>query len=106
MTTLKAPAHLSREAKKLWRSICEEWAIDPHGAVILRLALEAFDRVNEARGIIEEEGLVITTVGTGAKHQHPAVQIEREARAQMLQAWRQLGLDIEPPGPIGRPPGR
>jgi len=33
------------------------------------------------------------------------LRIEKEARSGFLQAWRMLNLDIEPPGPMGRPPG-
>lgn len=80
--------------------------MDSAGEMVLRTALEAFDRLNEARAIVQREGMIVTTAKSGAKHQHPAMQIEREARTQLLAAWKQLGLDIEPPGPVGRPVGR
>jgi P27 family predicted phage terminase small subunit len=107
MAAMKPPRGLSKEARQLWRTICTGWAIDEQAAVILGLALQAHDRMNEARLILKDEGLICKTLRTGALHQHPAVQIELQARQQMLQAWKQLGFDVVPPyESIGRPPGR
>jgi hypothetical protein len=36
---------------------------------------------------------------------HPALKIERDSRHQMIQALRQLNLDIAPARPPGRPMG-
>lgn len=102
---LKAPAHLSAESKELWRAIVNGWALDEGGLLILRVALESFDRLNEARALVERDGAVIKD-RFGNLKAHPALCTEKEARLGLLRAWRQLGLDVEPPGPIGRPPGR
>jgi P27 family predicted phage terminase small subunit len=106
MLKLKPPRGLSKQARTIWKTICEEWAIDQQSAIVLGLALQAYDRMAQAQAILAVEGLIVTTEGTQAKHQHPAVQIEMQAREQMLRAWKQLGFDVVPPGPIGRPPGR
>ena len=46
--TSRAPGHLSKEAKKFWKSLISEYAIeDVAGLKILRVALEAFDRAME-----------------------------------------------------------
>lgn len=106
MSASKAPRHLSAEAKRVWRRVMEEYAIDDAaGRLILEQALESLDRLREAQALLQRDGLIITTPATGAKHLHPAARVEKEARAALLTAWKALNLDIEPPGPVGRPPG-
>lgn len=100
----RPPKHLSDEAKSIWRQVVAGWEIDEAGLLVLRQALEAFDRLNQARELIDREGIVVTDP-SGRKRAHPALAVEKEARLALLRAWRQLGLDVEPPGPVGRPAG-
>ncbi len=105
-TTPKPPEHLSREAKSWWRKITEEWELGNDALLVLRGALEAFDRCQQARKLLEKEGLVVLDRFKQQKV-HPAATIERDSRLQMVRCWRALNLDVEPPrsGP-GPPPGR
>lgn len=104
---MKAPKNLSREAKTLWRKIQDEYAItDEAGLLILATGLEAFDRMRQAQDILKAEGM--TTLDRFSQPRpHPAATIERDSRAAMLAALKQLNLDLEPlrDGP-GRPAGR
>ncbi|BDG59632.1 phage terminase small subunit P27 family [Caldinitratiruptor microaerophilus] len=103
----KAPAHLSAEAKKWWNRVVKEFEVDDTaGLMVLQQALEAFDRMRQAQEILAAEGLVIRNEATGMVRAHPAAKIEHDARMALLRYWKALGLDIEPPGPVGRPPGR
>lgn len=102
----KPPEHLSKEARAIWRRVNEEFELDASGLLLLRTALEAWDRMQQARREIEARGLVIVNPQTGVAHQNPACAVEEKARAGFLRAWAALGLDIEPPGAVGRPPGR
>ena len=74
--------------------------------LLLRAALESFDRCEQARKLLKKEGLVIKD-RFGQQKGHPAAAIERDSRLQMVRALRTLNLDLEPlrPGP-GRPSGR
>lgn len=101
----KPPRHLTAESKAIWRQICEEWELDTQALILLRTALEAFDRYHQARKQLSTEGLTVKSP-TGQVRRHPATDVERQARASFLQSWRMLNLGIEPPGDIGRPPGR
>jgi P27 family predicted phage terminase small subunit len=104
---MNPPKNLSREATKLWRKLQEEYGItDEAGLLILRTGLEAFDRMRQAQEILSNQGMT-TTDRFGQPKAHPMTTVERDSRAAMLAALKQLNLDIEPlkDGP-GRPPGR
>jgi P27 family predicted phage terminase small subunit len=104
---MRAPNHLSKEAKKIWREIVAEYAIDDiAGLKILRVGLEAFDRAQAARVTIDREGMTVLDKFNQTKS-HPLLPIERDSRAAFLSGLKALNLDIEPlnPGP-GRPSGR
>jgi phage terminase small subunit len=106
-TNQKPPKGLSIAAKRWWCHLQTEFGIeDPGGLVILTAAAEAFDRTKQAEAMVKAEGLT-TLDRFGQQKPHPAVNIARDARAQMLTAIKQLRLDIEPlrDGP-GRPPGQ
>lgn len=104
---MKPPKNLGREAKNLWRKIQADYQIsDEAGLLILATGLEAFDRMRQAQDILKAEGM--TTLDRFSQPRpHPAAAIERDSRAAMLAALKQLNLDLEPlrDGP-GRPPGR
>ena len=102
------PAHLSEESKLTWRELLGEWPSigDVAGLRILRIALESFDRSQEAREAISREGMT-TTDRFGQVRPHPLLAAERDSRAAFLAGMKALNLDLEPlrDGP-GRPGGR
>jgi P27 family predicted phage terminase small subunit len=95
-----APAHLSQEMKRFWKRVNEEYELSRDCLLILKTACEANDRAQQAREIIATEGLIVNN------RRHPASDVEAQAQSLFLRAMRQLGLDVEPTGPIGRPQGR
>ncbi len=97
---MKPPKHLSPESQKAWRRIGTEYELTPDAALLLRAALENWDRAQQARELVNLEGIV-----TGGKR-HPATDVEKQAYGLFQRFMRQLGLDIVPPGPVGRPPSR
>ena len=108
MTTKhKAPAHLSKESKKLWDDIISEYSIDDAaGLRILRVALEALDRAEMARESINKNGMLFRDKWRQPKP-HPLLPIERDSRAAFLAGMKALNLDLEPlRDKPGRPSGR
>jgi P27 family predicted phage terminase small subunit len=103
----KAPKTLSTEAKGWWKKIQAEYAIDDEaGQLLLQTALESFDRMRSCQKTIEAEGQTVLDRFEQAKA-HPLLAAERDARSQMLQALKQLNLDLEPLRDApGRPGGR
>jgi P27 family predicted phage terminase small subunit len=102
-----APRGLSAEAKKRWRRLVSEYAIeDPAGLLLLQTALEAMDRMRDAQRTIEAEGAVVLD-RFGQKKPHPATVVERDSRSGMMAALKALNLDLEPLNDRpGRPAGR
>jgi len=106
MTKPKAPGHLSPEAQRLWSKVAAEYGIvDAAGRLLLTTGLEAFDRMRGAQADIARDGATVVD-RFGQPKPHPLLTTERDSRAQMLMAFRQLNLDLQPlhPGP-GRPGG-
>jgi P27 family predicted phage terminase small subunit len=98
----RAPRHLSEAARTLYGAVTASYVLEPHHLAILTKALEAFDRAEAARVVIERDGILVTT-RLGEVKPSPAVAIERDARTAFLAAIKQLGLDLEgPPPPSAR----
>ncbi|MCC6486390.1 MAG: hypothetical protein IT364_02740 [Candidatus Hydrogenedentes bacterium] len=86
------PDHLSERSKDLWRKVGPDEAKSIERRTLFQAGLEALDRADEARRIIQAEGMISKTTTTGAVHVHPALKIEREARAQFVRIWEVLNL--------------
>ena len=97
---------LSQEASDWQKKILRDFEIeDEHGLLILRTAAEALDRLRDAQRILAREGVCVKD-RWGLPKQHPATMVERDARTALLRSLKALCLDVELPGPMGRPPGR
>jgi P27 family predicted phage terminase small subunit len=101
----KPPKHLSAPARRWWAEMQKEYQISDAGGIsLLNVAADAWQRATEARELIRTDGAVVLD-RFGQKVPHPAVRIEHGARAQLLQALKQLNLDLEPVKAPGRPTG-
>jgi P27 family predicted phage terminase small subunit len=100
-TTPKPPTHLSAAAKALWLRLFNDYALeDAAGLLLLQSACEAYDRLQEARRILDKEGAIVKDRWQQAKP-HPATGVERDARNQMHGALRLMKLS---PGDAGEEP--
>ena len=89
------PGHLGDAGLELWQSIQRSYQIDdPGGLALLRVAAEAADRAASCRVQLDQQGEVI--VIKGVPRAHPAAAIERDARAALIRALKELRLDVEP----------
>jgi P27 family predicted phage terminase small subunit len=91
------PEHLSAEMQHWWRAIVADFDLDSHHLRLLECACDAWDRMTQARATITDEGL--TVEGATGKRTHPAVNIERDARASFARLIRELDLDEPAPSP-------
>ena len=94
------PAHLSAEAKTLWKKLIEEFSIDDEaGLLLLGTALESFDDMRAAQLIINRDGPIVKD-RFGQFRQHPATLVLRDSRNLMLRSLKALNLDISPGSPL------
>lgn len=100
MSAPTPPSHLSRRSKAFWRSIVADYDLPVEHLEVLRKALEASDRVDQAGELLREEGLVVTDK-YGQVKPHPASSIETANRRQFLQLIEALKLgDDEASGAV------
>lgn len=94
MKTKTPPRHLSASARAWWKKLTADYEIgDAAGELLLTTALEAFDRLQEARKAINRDGAVVKD-RFGQLRSHPAVTVERDARSGMVTALRALRLEV------------
>jgi P27 family predicted phage terminase small subunit len=99
-------AGLSEEARKKWLEMQEEYSItDGQGILLLDAMFEAWDQMADAQEKLKKEGSVTENPSTGYQRAHPAAGILKDARQAYLKALSMLNLDVEDPGPVGRPAG-
>ena len=84
---------MTQEAKSWWRKITDEWELGNDALLVLRGALEAFDRCQQARKLLEKEGLVVLDRFKQQKV-HPAAAIERDSRLQMVRVCPTVADDL------------
>ena len=94
MARIVAPKHLSARSRQIYRTVVDDYDLtgEPHALEVLRLALEALDRADEARQMVADEGITFRN-RFGELRPHPAVAIERDARLAAWRGFRELSLD-------------
>jgi hypothetical protein len=90
--TLKAPGRALRAR------VLEDYELTGAELAVLEQACMAADRIDEAQRQIATDGAVIA--GRAGPRAHPSVLIERDSRAAMLRALKDLGvIDRKEPRP-------
>ena len=78
----------------MWREITAAFRFDdPASTAILRVGLEAHQRMRECRDAITRDGPSVKD-RWGAPRGHPLLTAERDARSGFLAAMRRLNLDL------------
>lgn len=85
---------LSPERESLWDKITAQFEFSEAELAILRAGLEALDRCQQAKGILDREGITVTDRWKQVKP-HPAVNIERDNRSAFISAMRTLKLNTQ-----------
>lgn len=92
-TLPRAPAHLSKPSKALWRRLVAAYQFEQHQLRLLRLALEALDRVDEARRVVGSQGAYFTD-RYGQPRAHPAIGVEKDSSIRAARLFRELAIDV------------
>ncbi len=98
----KAPKHLKAPTRRWFEFIASEYLLESHHLRLLQCAAEAWDRGQEARLILDKQGLTFTD-RHGNIRPRPEVNIERDSRVAFCRCLRELGLNVDEPG-TPRPP--
>jgi P27 family predicted phage terminase small subunit len=93
----RAPSGLSQPARRIWKRINQGWILDVGALIVLEQSLRHFDRAEEAKRLVEEQGMMITD-DKGRLKENPLVAIERKSRDSMVRCLKYLHLDLEPLG--------
>jgi P27 family predicted phage terminase small subunit len=103
--TINPPKHLKGEARLWFVQVAETFEMEPHHLKLLQAAAEAWQRLQDARELIDRDGAVVI-LRSGQLRQHPAIAIERDSRIGFARLLRELALDVAEPGMIdtSRPP--
>ena len=94
LPAIPAPDGLSDRATALWHAVVPARAVSAGRRALVEEALRALDRADEARALVDAEGLCTTTATTKAVHVHPAAKIEREARQMFAKIWSGMHLEF------------
>jgi P27 family predicted phage terminase small subunit len=85
------PKHLSTAAKKWWRDVLKSFEFEQSELPLLEAAATAWDRAQEARKLIEDNGITIIDRFKQVKA-NPACGVERDSLATYARLVRQLGF--------------
>lgn len=101
--TAAPPVHLSSDAAAWWRQVMAEYDLEPHHVRLLTLAAEAWQRGQQARAILDREGLTYLDRFDSPKAR-PEVAVERDSRISFARLLRELDLDMDGPSEAPRAP--
>jgi Phage terminase, small subunit len=96
MKPIRAPEGLAPDTAKWFRSVVRDFVLEDHHVRLLTLACRAWDRAEEARALLDAEGLTVRD-RYGCSKTHPCIAIERDCRTQFARMIRELDLDTEAP---------
>jgi len=100
----RPPKHLGPNGSRLWRRVLETYDLSEcHHLVLLQIAAEALDRLAQARAAIDKDGITVDD-RYGSPKAHPALTVERDSRAGLIRALRELSLDSAALEEYSRPP--
>jgi len=93
---------LKPQTREWVEAVKADYDLEPHHERLLVLAARAWDRGEEARDKLAEEGLMVSDKW-GIPHAHPMIAVERDSRIAFARLLRELALDVSEPAE-SRPP--
>ena len=89
----RAPAGLSAEARRMWRSIVGGWVLDAPALGVLEGCLRSWDLFKAASAELERDGPTVLNPSTGLRRAHPAAKVAKDSFAAYRAGLAQLHLD-------------
>lgn len=97
------PKDLQKSGRKFFKFVTKTWQLEAHHVQQVIQAAQCLDRIDEAREVIEREGAFFTDRWSQPKP-HPGHALEQSNKALFDKLLKSLGLDVEEPRALGRPP--
>ena len=91
---LTIPRHLSVHMRSWVASILDRYEIEEQNFSVLICAAEAWDRLQQARKVIQKRGLTYSD-RWGAPRMRPECAVERDSRIAHVRCLRELALESE-----------
>ena len=95
------PSYLEPSTQEWFRSVLDEYQMEPHHIKLLTAACECWDRMQLARAAIEKYGLTMTDPKTLVEKARPEINIERDSKIVFMKLLRELNLSESPPDSRG-----
>ncbi len=106
---MKAPAKKAwhPEVRKFFRLILSKYEMGAHELTIFRGTCDNLNRFMQAKKLMDEQGIVITSP-TGILKKHPAAEIERQSWLAFIAGMKALAINeaYDELAPPRRKPGR
>jgi phage terminase small subunit len=84
--------HLSKRSGAYFKKFVEDYECeDSHIEVLIRVC-ESMDRADQAAEGLKKHGSLVTKDRFGCEKSHPLVQVERQARAAVIDGIKALGV--------------
>jgi hypothetical protein len=93
---VKPPPHLAPPTRQWWIEVAH--LIEPHQLYTLTAAAEAWDRLQQARQMLDKNGTTYKD-DKGRIHRRVECTIEKDSRVGFLKCMSSLRLDLPPPSP-------
>ena len=91
----EVPEWLSPHSKDLWRKWVGSRIKSPGKTELLRVGLEALDRADSCREVINKEGLTVISKRGKMPHNHPLLKEELNSRRLFFRIMKTLHLDYD-----------
>ena len=96
MARITPPEHLHPATQKWFAGVLRDFSLEPHHLRLLALAGEAWDRGQQAREVVDRDGMTFDD-RFGQPKPRPEIAIERDSRIGFARLLRELALDIDAP---------
>jgi phage terminase small subunit len=90
--TPKPPATLSKKSAAYFKRFIDDYEVEDSQIEVLIRVCESMDRADQAAAGLKTHGSLMTKDRFGCDRSHPLVQVERQARAAIIDGIKALGV--------------
>jgi phage terminase small subunit len=88
----KPPTGLSKKSVAFFKTFIDDYEVEDSHVEVLTRVCESMDRADQAAAGLKKHGSLMTKDRFGRERAHPLVQVERQARAAIIDGIKALGV--------------